>query len=70
MDLKINQELNAIAEEFLTKIRSAVVDLLFKDNLGDGIEELLEHKCQKQQQQKHEGIKLIVDKKYWYKMEQ
>ena len=49
VDLKINQELNAIAKEFLTntKIQLAVVDLLFKDNRCDGIEELLEHKYQK-----------------------
>ena len=66
VDSKINEELNAIAEEFLTKIRSAVADLLFEDDVDTTA---LENKRRKQQQQKHNSIKTIVDKKDWYNIE-
>ena len=69
VESKINQELNEIAEEFLIKIQSAVADLLFEADLGNG-NEVLEHKRRRQHQQKHKYIKTIVDKKDWYKIEQ
>ena len=65
VDSKINEELNAMAEEFLTKIRSSVVDLFFEDDLGD---EELELKRREQQLQKNKSIITVVDKD-WYNVE-
>lgn len=71
VESKINEELNAIAETFLTKIRSAVVNLCFEDDLGDvDVDgEELELKRRKQQQLKNKSILTIIDKD-WYTIEQ
>ena len=65
VDSKINEELNAMAEAFLTKIQSSVVDLFFEEDIDDNE---LKQKRREQQLQKNESIITVVDKD-WYNIE-